>query len=440
MQRVTGPWLESGLLVVTAPVLLFPTVRPSLTVIALALLVLSWLSALWQRRPWPVTPFNGALLWFAIMVGVGISVTAYPLLTLPKATGLILGLATFRILAGLPPTPTWRRMATLGLIALGSSITLVGLLGAQWYSKVPALSALIARLPPKVLSLPEAAAEGVSANQLAGVVASYWPAALTWLVYTWSNRRYGSGLAASGVTGALGGLLVLTQSRSGWIGGLAGGLFLLAAWLLCVRPRHWQWLLGGGLVGLGLLAGALLTQIGPAQWQKLWSDEAIQSTTELGVLSFSGRVEIWNRALYAIQDFPFTGCGLGTFRQVLWLLYPLFSVPPESDLAHAHNIFLQVALDTGVPGLIAYLALLALAARCAWQVARQQPAWRPLALGVLAGLVSLHVYGLTDALAPGSKPGLIFWAALGLLAALENPALPAARAEQMPESSGEVKG
>jgi hypothetical protein len=37
----------------------------------------------------------------------------------------------------------------------------------------------------------------------------------------------------------------------------------------------------------------------------------------------------------------------------------------------------------------------------------------------MAGLVALHVYGLTDALAPGSKPGLIFWLALGLLAVAE---------------------
>ena len=39
-------------------------------------------------------------------------------------------------------------------------------------------------------------------------------------------------------------------------------------------------------------------------------------------------IEIWSRALYALQDFPFTGVGLGAFRRVVNVLYPLFLVPP----------------------------------------------------------------------------------------------------------------
>ena len=85
-------------------------------------------------------------------------------------------------------------------------------------------------------------------------------------------------------------------------------------------------------------------------------------------VGLQGRVELWSRALYAIQDFPLTGCGLGTFRQVVHLLYPPFFVEPGADLAHAHNFFLQVALDLGVPGLIAYLALLGTALWAGWRL------------------------------------------------------------------------
>jgi O-antigen ligase len=45
-------------------------------------------------------------------------------------------------------------------------------------------------------------------------------------------------------------------------------------------------------------------------------------------------------------------------HRVVPVLYPLFTVPLDSDIAHAHNIFLQTALDLGIPGLVAYLALL----------------------------------------------------------------------------------
>ena len=37
---------------------------------------------------------------------------------------------------------------------------------------------------------------------------------------------------------------------------------------------------------------------------------------------------------------------------------------------------------------------------------------------VLAGLAAVHVFGLADALALGSKPGIVFWLALGVLAAM----------------------
>ena len=101
------------------------------------------------------------------------------------------------------------------------------------------------------------------------------------------------------------------------------------------------------------------------------------------------------------------------------LLYPLFTISPDTDIAHAHNMLLQVAVDVGLPGLIAYLALLELAAAVAWSAARRSSgAACSLSLGLFAGLIALHIYGLTDALALGSKPGLVFWMALGLIAAL----------------------
>lgn len=94
------------------------------------------------------------------------------------------------------------------------------------------------------------------------------------------------------------------------------------------------------------------------------------------------------------------------------------NVNPTYDIAHAHNIFLQTALDVGLPGLIVYLALLLLAFGLAGRWRGVMGTLRPFALGLLAGFAALHIYGLTDALALGSKTGLSFWVALGLLTAM----------------------
>ena len=434
MMRRIYPALEWAVLLLAAPFLLFPTVRTEGTLAALVGLALFWLVSAVLRRPWPENPFNGALLLFAIGVGVGTLVTAWPEVTFPKATGLILGLGVFRAMAALRGQAGWR-WGTLVLGGLGMGIAAVGVLSAHFYTKLPLVAPLVARLPERLLTLPEGPEGGVSANQLAGVLAFYLPLALGWL---WSviARMAGRGqgaeprrpsrlrslgiaalnlgilLAAALSVGITAGLLVITQSRSGWIGGTAGVLALGALAMGSARQRWLHWLVIG-VVALTLIGGGVFLVRVPAEaWDRLWGDTAVIETEVTGSVSFSGRVEIWSRALYAIQDFPFTGCGLGTLRKVIPLLYPLFTVSLENDIAHAHNIFLQTAADVGLPGLIAYLALLGLVAVVAWKSAPRR------GLPLLAAFIALHLYGLTDAVALGSKPGIVFWTALGLLAAL----------------------
>ncbi|TMC56429.1 MAG: O-antigen ligase family protein [Chloroflexi bacterium] len=141
--------------------------------------------------------------------------------------------------------------------------------------------------------------------------------------------------------------------------------------------------------------------------------------------STQGRLEIWSRALYAIQDFPFTGMGLNTFRTVVHLLYPLFIIPPGLDIAHAHNEFLQAALDLGLPGLVAFLALYLTTfwmLRELWEspatMGIERALWRTIILGLTGGLLAHAVFGLTDAIAFGARPGVLFWMLLALTTGL----------------------
>jgi len=62
------------------------------------------------------------------------------------------------------------------------------------------------------------------------------------------------------------------------------------------------------------------------------------------IQGIEGRLEIWNRALAMIQDFPITGIGMGLFGKFADELYPFIHYSPGS-IPHAHNVFLQVAVD-----------------------------------------------------------------------------------------------
>jgi putative inorganic carbon (HCO3(-)) transporter len=132
------------------------------------------------------------------------------------------------------------------------------------------------------------------------------------------------------------------------------------------------------------------------------------------------RLELWDRAIYGIMDFPFTGMGMNTFRKVVHVLYPLFLISPDVDVASCHNQLLQTALDLGVPGLVAYVALLAAAITMGIQVWRQsREAWiRASAQGLVCGILAQQVFGITDAIPLGAKVGIFYWIVVGTLAAM----------------------
>lgn len=416
LRRFAGlEWLAVAVAVLF---LLFPTLYPLLTALALIVLVVLWLLS---GDPWPITPFNTALLLFAIMVPMAIWASAFPELTLPKVAGLVLGLAAFRAVALVVRNRRSLSLALGAFCLLGLMITVVGVLGARWSTKVGLLRLPTSYIPRLIDSLPDLHSAGISPNQLAGALTLYLPLAVT-LVKVPRFRKLS--LVWVGATALLlitVAMLLLTQSRAGWIGGSVGLLTLATLWGLSHRQR-WARILGIvlPLLVLVVIAGALL-YAGPQRVGEILYEPGSGAVVEqaIGEMTMVRRVEIWSRALYAIQDFPFTGCGLGTFRRVVHILYPLFLIPPDRDIAHAHNIFLQTALDLGLPGLIAYLALLGIAMAICWRCARRgDPLVRAAALGLAAGLVGLHVYGLADAVALGSKPGVAFWFALGLIAAL----------------------
>ncbi len=421
---------EPLVLLAAAPLLLFPTYRPAWTVAALIGLAAVWvLRAAIRREAWPASPANLALLVFCLAIPLAVWASAFPELTLPKLTGLILGLASLRALGFI--VRSRRRLelalALFGIVALG--VWSVGLLGMR----LAPLQGLTARLPQALVALPGTPGEGINPNQLAGALVLVLPVMLGCAAGFAREGRRAAALLLSAAMLVVLATVIFTRSRAGWIGlsvALIGWAFF-AAWLH--GGRRFRIALGIAAVVSAVAVIAAAAVVGPSLVAQ--ATEAGQAGPAVDAvmqqLSLDARVEIWSRAIYALQDFPFTGVGLGTFRRVVNLLYPLFLVPPDSDIAHAHNVFLQVGVDIGLGGLVGYAGLVLAAAVTAWQAARSSSRFTgSVALGLLAGMIGLHVYGLADTLALGSKPGLLFWLALGLIVALPRVEAGLPRAEE----------
>jgi len=410
-------WAFPLLWAVVAIPLWFPQERPQTTVLAIALGVAGVvLLAVWGRRPWPVMPDVPAMALLLLTAVISAWQSDVPTLTLPKATGLLLGLLGYWALW------RWREAGgsavamalACGVLTLGFAV--VGLAGGLRPTKVGPLGDLLARVPRLLQSLPGTQHGRVSMNQLGGAIVHVAPVLMALVTCRPGGRRSAERLAWwAWVTSLVGslllvGALLLAQSRAAWVGMLVAALILLAG-----RASWGLWAL------LGVVVAGL---IGWAIWgHDLIAPYIVQALvgplpTSWGTVTLEGRLSIWEMAAGYVLRQPWLGQGLGTFR-----LEGVQDLAGRSvfdvGLPHAHNVLLGVAYDLGLPGLVAYLSLLLTWVMLGWHsLERMLGPERQVVLGALAGLVGAHAYGMMDAVALGAKPGVLFWM-LGALIGVE---------------------
>jgi O-antigen ligase len=205
--------------------------------------------------------------------------------------------------------------------------------------------------------------------------------AFTAALAAWAGRRKPwlvglSGMSALLVIPALG----LTSCRGAWLG--AGVVILMAVLVLIqrkycytlrLRRRFWGILLLIGLIGLALL---ILSGL----WEPLLGKVPDPSGT------FQSRLSLWQQVLLLIGDAPITGFGLMGFRPVYSTYGLLIHVPFHY---HAHNTYLEVGFEQGIPALLALLWGMVVVLLWTWRALERGKAspwgWAGLAaLGVLA--------------------------------------------------------
>jgi putative inorganic carbon (HCO3(-)) transporter len=323
-------------------------------------------------------------------------------LSLPKAAGLLVGVTVFYGTVAYTRDGARLRFGLVAYVLAGMAVALVSLLGADWPAKYSLLGALVQRLPALIRGLPGAAA-GVHPNEVAGVLLWFVPLQIALAGWFAQRRKLGTPLGRRLVVSLLctTATLILTQSRSGWLG-LAVGLAVMAAFV----DRR---------VRLGLPVALAAALILVASRGVDWGILAMPSGALAGASDWRSRLPIWRCALWAIHDFPLTGMGLGAFRRLAPLLYGL-DLPPGQDIGHAHNGVLQAGVDFGVPGMVSYVSIWMLSASLvvsALSCARGR--LRVVAIGLAGCLAASFVYNLADAIALGALPMPLWWMMLGLL-------------------------
>jgi O-antigen ligase len=206
-----------------------------------------------------------------------------------------------------------------------------------------------------------------------------------------------------------GGALALTQARSAWLGLLAGGI-TLGCWRLARRR--------GPLAFTVVSVASLAFVLGPYLYAFLVQSPPPEGTP-LDTLSLAWRSQLWVDILPALQDHAWMGIGIVRLSEALTALYPGLEISEITRLLNsAHNLFLDVAVSFGLPGLVAFLAMWVGAGRMIIRAHRAaaDPWLRALLEGLSAGLIACFIHGFYESLVLNGKVGLPFWLALGLAA------------------------
>jgi O-antigen ligase len=226
--------------------------------------------------------------------------------------------------------------------------------------------------------------------------------------------------------------LLLTNSRSGFIGLSAAALvFLFSAWdgaLRWLRGRRQRVTIVAVVVVL-VLAVAVLPAA-RSQVSGVWHHESSQSAVR-GDVDIGARFDMWRVAGRIIEDHPVLGTGPETYPEE----FPAYSrrVLPAASVRYfdnfrvesPHDEVLSVAAGAGIPTALAYLALLGGIAVTLWRTLRRtkDPVLRLAMVSVLSAGVG---YFVTNSFNSSEIAGSwLFWtllgAAVGISAATSAP-------------------
>jgi putative inorganic carbon (hco3(-)) transporter len=201
-------------------------------------------------------------------------------------------------------------------------------------------------------------------------------------------------------------LLVFTFSRGGWIGFSAGVcVFAVLHWRIAVDRR--RALLRGVLI-LGLLSLVL--------W--FLKDFILLRFTGEDYGSAQSRIPMMQIAFGMIRKYPWLGVGMNNYTLAMT---PFDRTGLTLEFFHpVHNVYLQLAAEVGIPGLIVFLFFLGgLFVRCLKSLSGDLPLRsKQILIGCISGLTALMVHYTVNNATIDSEAFLLFWVFAAVIVSL----------------------
>jgi O-antigen ligase len=213
-------------------------------------------------------------------------------------------------------------------------------------------------------------------------------------IRAWPTPRV---LVLIGIATAMGIALLASWSRGAWIGFAAA---VTAMAFALPRRTRWGVLLVTALVvaGVGLYAAGLMPASVEARLTDFAEYARFEDVRGVGIndanYAVIERQAHWQAALEMWRYNFWTGVGFGCYEPA-YRSFALINWPIA--LGHAHNYYLNIAAETGLIGLMAYVVLWGAVFWQTWQATRRASGLlRGLAIGLLGTWTHLSVHHLFD--------------------------------------------
>jgi putative inorganic carbon (hco3(-)) transporter len=398
-------WLVMLLLI---PLFLF---AENFQVILLGIIPLFWvIRKIATNRYFPATPLDLSILLFLFMIALSFVAVFDASLSLPKISLIVFGIGLYYAAVHLSRSRSKNIVYILAFVlGSGTVMAIISIVYADWQPPFSLLNQAQTVIPEWLPELPGIHHGVINANEIAGTLNWIAPLMLACLIgigkRLWlQNKLLLVGLVLGSAITTF--TLLATLSRGGILGFTIGLAVIMAFYM---QPR-WRLVLAVGMVVIAL--ALFFSYQNPQSGKDAFGD----------AMGLESRIELWDRGILLIADFPLTGVGVNGFRQVVHSFYPLFSIAPDIDVAHGHNHLLQTALDLGLPGLIVYLALWLTCGGILFKTWRYlvkrnriEGIHYALVAGLSGSLLAGWIFGIFDAVALGSRPTFIWWLLLSLV-------------------------
>jgi len=347
------------------------------------------------------TPADWGNVLLLIVAVLSLWITALPEKTTVQVLRLLAGMAMFYAIVNWGNSKDRVGWLIVLLLIAGVGLSLSALIGVDWVSEKATIipNYIYARLPVRV-------SDPAHPNVMAGSLVLFAPLFLALILFS-SKPPFGkiiqSGFYVLSIISLIIVLsvIVLTLSRGAILA------FFLSVLLLIAMRWKWGWVTGLAIVFIVLI----IAGFGGASWL-----ENILDHHTLGTLV--ARLELWSRAISVVQLFPFTGVGMGLFKEIIGYLMPLIAVEGV-EIVHAHNLFLQIAIDMGLPGLVAWISIQIVVLTVAWNLYKTGLACKEqwvigLGVGLLGSCVAMITHGMVDAVVWGLRSAPMVWVFWGV--------------------------